>query len=67
MSSLEHERGPSLSLPALISLIPFRERCSLPAPAQVKTTRLSSLLNAALGYVAEETSGFVDFDSVRLL
>ncbi|EFN51008.1 hypothetical protein CHLNCDRAFT_141540 [Chlorella variabilis] len=30
----------------------------------VRTTRLSALMNAALGYVAEETSGFIDFDAV---
>ena len=30
----------------------------------VKTTRLSALLNAALGYVADEVDGFVDFDAV---
>ena len=30
----------------------------------VKPTRLSALLNAALGYVADEVDGFVDFDAV---
>jgi hypothetical protein len=35
-----------------------------PATGGVRTTRLSALMNAALGYVAEETSGFVDFDAV---
>ena len=30
----------------------------------VKPTRLSALLNAALGYVADQTDGFVDFDAV---
>ena len=30
----------------------------------VKPTRLSALLNAALGYVAERTDGFVDLDAV---
>ena len=32
--------------------------------AGLATTRLSALLNAALGYVAAETTGFIDFDSV---
>ena len=31
---------------------------------QMKATRLSTLLNAALGYVADVQGGFVDFDSV---
>ena len=31
---------------------------------KVKPTRLSALLNAALGYVAEQTDGFIDFDAV---
>lgn len=31
---------------------------------KVKPTRLSALLNAALGYVADQTDGFVDFDAV---
>lgn len=30
----------------------------------VKPTRLSALLNAALGFVAERTDGFVDLDAV---
>ena len=30
----------------------------------VKPTRLSALLNAALGYVADQTQGFIDFDAV---
>ena len=30
----------------------------------VKPTRMSALLNAALGYVSDQTDGFVDFDSV---
>ncbi|KAL3161508.1 hypothetical protein ABBQ32_010382 [Trebouxia sp. C0010 RCD-2024] len=30
----------------------------------VKPTRLSALLNAALGYVADQTEGFIDFDAV---
>ena len=30
----------------------------------VKPMRLSALLNAALGYVADEVDGFVDFDAV---
>ncbi|KAK9828554.1 hypothetical protein WJX72_000728 [[Myrmecia] bisecta] len=30
----------------------------------IKPTRLSALLNAALGYVAEEVDGFVDLDAV---
>lgn len=30
----------------------------------VKPTRLSALLNAALGYVADHTEGFIDFDAV---
>ena len=30
----------------------------------VKPTRLSALLNAALGYVSDEVDGFVDFDAV---
>ena len=30
----------------------------------VKPTRMSALLNAALGYVSERTDGFVDFDAV---
>ena len=30
----------------------------------VKPTRLSALLNAALGYVADQTEGFMDFDAV---
>jgi aarF domain-containing kinase len=29
----------------------------------VKPTRLGALLNAALGYVADEVEGFVDFDA----
>ncbi|GAB4820938.1 hypothetical protein N2152v2_007984 [Parachlorella kessleri] len=35
-----------------------------PSTNGVRTTRLSALMNAALGYVAEETSGFIDFDAV---
>lgn len=31
---------------------------------QVKAARLSSVLNAALGYVADSTDGFIDFDAV---
>ena len=34
------------------------------ADGKLQPTRLGSLLNAALGFVAEETSGFVDFDAV---
>lgn len=30
----------------------------------MRAARLNALLNAALGYVASETSGFVDFDAV---
>jgi len=30
----------------------------------VKPTRLSALLNAALGYVADQTQGCIDFDAV---
>ena len=30
----------------------------------VKPTRLSALLNAALGHVADQTQGFIDFDAV---
>lgn len=30
----------------------------------VKPARMSAVLNAALGYVAEQTDGFVDFDAV---
>ena len=30
----------------------------------VKPTRLSALRNAALGYVADQTQGFIDFDAV---
>lgn len=31
---------------------------------KLKTTRLSTLLNAALGFVADAQGGFVDFDAV---
>jgi hypothetical protein len=31
---------------------------------QIKPTRLSTLLNAALGFVADAQGGFIDFDSV---
>ena len=31
---------------------------------KVKPTRLSALLNAALGHVADQTEGFIDFDAV---
>ena len=31
---------------------------------KVKPTRLSALLNAALGHVAGQTEGFIDFDAV---
>lgn len=34
------------------------------ADGQMKATRLSTLLNAALGFVAEAQAGFIDFDSV---
>ena len=34
------------------------------AHGNVKPARMSSVLNAALGYVAEQTDGFVDFDAV---
>ena len=34
------------------------------ANGNVKPARISAVLNAALGYVAEQTDGFVDFDSV---
>ena len=33
-------------------------------PGKVKPTRMSALLNAALGYVSDRSDGFVDFDSV---
>ncbi|KAL4853737.1 hypothetical protein ACK3TF_005338 [Chlorella vulgaris] len=42
----------------------LREMLYDPATGGVRTTRLSALMNAALGYVAEETSGFIDFDAV---
>ncbi len=35
-----------------------------PRSGNVRLTRLSALLNAALGYVAEETDGFIDFDAI---
>ena len=31
---------------------------------KVKPARMSAILNAALGHVAEQTDGFVDFDAV---
>ncbi|CAK0781480.1 hypothetical protein CVIRNUC_005384 [Coccomyxa viridis] len=34
------------------------------ANGKVKPTRMSAILNAALGHVAEQTDGFVDFDAV---
>ena len=34
------------------------------ARGNVKPARMSAVLNAALGYVAEQTDGFVDFDAV---
>lgn len=34
------------------------------ANGNVKPARMSAVLNAALGYVAEQTDGFVDFDAV---
>ena len=34
------------------------------AHGNVKPARMSAVLNAALGYVAEQTDGFVDFDAV---
>ncbi len=34
------------------------------ASGSVKPARMSAVLNAALGYVAEQTDGFVDFDAV---
>ena len=34
------------------------------ADGNVKPARMSAILNAALGYVAEQTDGFVDFDAV---
>ena len=34
------------------------------ADGNVKPTRMSALLNAALGYVSDRTDGFVDFDAV---
>ena len=34
------------------------------ADGTVKPARMSALLNAALGYVAERSDGFVDFDAV---
>jgi hypothetical protein len=34
------------------------------ADGQIKPTRLSTLLNAAFGFVSEAQGGFVDFDSV---
>jgi aarF domain-containing kinase len=34
------------------------------ADGQIQSTRLSTLLNAALGYVADVQGGFIDFDSV---
>ena len=34
------------------------------AQGNVKPARMSAVLNAALGYVAEQTDGFVDFDAV---
>lgn len=38
---------------------------ALTLPAQVKPTRLSALLNAGLGYVADAkaSAGFIDFDA----
>lgn len=42
----------------------LREMLYDPGTGGVRTTRLSALMNAALGYVAEETSGFIDFDAV---
>jgi hypothetical protein len=35
-----------------------------PTTGGMRAARLNALLNAALGYVASETSGFVDFDAV---
>ena len=34
------------------------------ASGSMKPARMSAVLNAALGYVAEQTDGFVDFDAV---
>lgn len=34
------------------------------ASGSVKPARMSAVLNAALGYVAEQTDGFVNFDAV---
>ena len=34
------------------------------ASGSVKPARMSAVLNAALGYVADQTDGFVDFDAV---
>ncbi|PSC74696.1 alanine-glyoxylate transaminase [Micractinium conductrix] len=42
----------------------LREMLYDPESGGVRATRLPALLNAALGYVAEETSGFIDFDAV---
>lgn len=35
-----------------------------PGRGTVRLTRLSALLNAALGYVAEQTDGFIDYDAI---
>eukprot|EP00887_Chlorella_sp_A99_P000183 scaffold13.g183.t1 len=42
----------------------LRELLHDPATGGVRAARLPALLNAALGYVAEETDGFVDFDAM---
>lgn len=52
-------RNNSLGAAALL-----REMLYDPSTGGVRTTRLSAMLNAALGYVADETGGFVDFDAV---
>ncbi len=36
----------------------------LPPTQQLAARRLAALLNAALGYVADSTGGFVDFDAL---
>lgn len=51
---------------ATLSLRAPQPRPPAPRPPAggMRAARLNALLNAALGYVASETSGFVDFDAV---
>jgi aarF domain-containing kinase len=51
-------RNDTLSLAAVLRDILFG------ADGKLKPTRLSTLLNAALGFVAESQGGFIDFDAV---